>query len=167
MSWNFWHYCCIQTFLGHAPRERVSWNDLLTDWCYPGEVTLHVSVWVEMLYQTSSSIWHTSRSTWACELKYLKSMYDTDEYSHAPRERVSWNANRKNTEYNCKVTLHVSVWVEMTSLPVTNLRSKSHAPRERVSWNWPLVSFQLSFSSHAPRERVSWNCINSLKVPYS
>ena len=32
----------------HAPRERVSWNELKVPMQKASEVTLHVSVWVEM-----------------------------------------------------------------------------------------------------------------------
>ena len=34
---------------GHAPRERVSWNENVVDMGKQILVTLHVSVWVEML----------------------------------------------------------------------------------------------------------------------
>ena len=33
--------------------------------------------------------------------------------SHAPRERVSWNCSRFICESYSRVTLHVSVWVEI------------------------------------------------------
>ena len=34
--------------LRHAPRERVSWNQLIQLQKHKGNVTLHVSVWVEI-----------------------------------------------------------------------------------------------------------------------
>ena len=34
-----------------------------------------------------------------------------------------------------KVTLHVSVWVEIYAIGKINLYQRGHAPRERVSWN--------------------------------
>ena len=122
------------------------------------DVTLHVSVWVEMSIQPSTifavsssrSTWACelkwcstfakksnirSRSTWACELK-LKSILTAIKYScHAPRERVSWNLQGHATasNWNC------------------------HAPRERVSWNLFYCSTLDFLFRHAPRERVSWN----------
>ena len=126
-----------RTTNGHAPRERVSWNDKIHILWYNLYVTLHVSVWVEIRitfptrYPTSQS-----RSTWACELKCTVISSHWNWYSHAPRERVSWNtagnwrwdcwpchAPRERVSWNsilpkfqqlCLVTLHVSVWVEMT-----------------------------------------------------
>ena len=97
---------------------------------------------------------------------------------HAPRERVSWN---KIQDVRCKalrVTLHVSVWVEIEKfghasrahwsrstwaceLKCKNMENpsntRSHAPRERVSWNENIYNFYTSWNGHAPRERVSWN----------
>ena len=100
-------------------------------------VTLHVSVWVEIarrLPVVEEQI--KSRSTWACELKYLQNMRTFQPmWSHAPRERVSWNTH-------------------FTALP---LYCTSHAPRERVSWNEQYCHSPSFLRSHAPRERVSWN----------
>ena len=78
----------------HAPRERVSWNFLpvttasqkhvtlhvsvwvempmIIDKATFDEVTLHVSVWVEISDILDATIFLKSRSTWACELKYLR-----------------------------------------------------------------------------------------------
>ena len=54
-----------------------------------------------------------SRSTWACELKWLFLLYIEQFLRHAPRERVSWNfLNTSFWREKC-VTLHVSVWVEI------------------------------------------------------
>ena len=56
---------------GHAPRERVSWNSFVLRLpCYH-LVTLHVSVWVEIAHCCAIRLCHwSSRSTWACELKF-------------------------------------------------------------------------------------------------
>ena len=76
-------------------------------------VTLHVSVWVEMFVCRSwlCTLW--SRSTWACELKLYTGDSAGGEARHAPRERVSWNDKIISNTKKYKVTLHVSVWVEM------------------------------------------------------
>ena len=100
-------------------------------------VTLHVSVWVEIsVYpvkvnaRTSRSTWACelkwkictqsfktlrSRSTWACELKWSTGLAGDSHKSHAPRERVSWNWLSAMTLGTFRVTLHVSVWVEITA----------------------------------------------------
>ena len=130
----FGKFSCIG--LGHAPRERVSWNDFLkgvvTDsgchaprervswnsdlFCFPADalvtlhvsvwveilggqfcnkfspVTLHVSVWVEMIFIIlSPPIWHVTLhvSVWV---------------------EIGW---RSPTFTENLVTLHVSVWVEI------------------------------------------------------
>ena len=129
---------------------------------------------------------------------------------HAPRERVSWNGRNvpminnyrqsRSTwacELKCqqfkqpwrprRVTLHVSVWVEIFCFrsPDSAMASRStwacelkffekmqafcwpcHAPRERVSWNSRADRFFLQRTSHAPRERVSWNCYDRNGRPY-
>ena len=131
-------------FFCHAPRERVSWNSDQRPLRRFHLVTLHVSVWVEI--QTAKSGWLSaavtlhvsvwveipasfvscfnawSRSTWACELKWLVIKINIMIYSHAPRERVSWNSI---CSHKCKatpsVTLHVSVWVEIVYRQVENL----------------------------------------------
>ena len=119
----------------HAPRERVSWNARLIACVLCVLVTLHVSVWVEIvrsLHRLSSA---ASRSTWACELKCYKDKYQGWRDSHAPRERVSWN-------FKLLFRYH---------------RYSRHAPRERVSWNPIEHGIYKSPCGHAPRERVSWN----------
>ena len=78
--------------IGHAPRERVSWNDSgdhcvgylirsRSTWACELKfsdavplspirtVTLHVSVWVEIFRFSRERFLFSSRSTWACELK--------------------------------------------------------------------------------------------------
>ena len=163
----------------HAPRERVSWNFKVTFYFLLTHVTLHVSVWVEMI--ASRSLSHFSMvtlhvSVWV-EITAPDILADSWE-CHAPRERVSWNMDVFDTIIKNRVTLHVSVWVEISPwvhLPILtksrstwacelkfnlfNVKSKSsrHAPRERVSWNRQRLTLQFYFLSHAPRERVSWN----------
>ena len=53
VSWNQ-HIVGITSIpLCHAPRERVSWNDHKIFGDTEELVTLHVSVWVEMLFETT------------------------------------------------------------------------------------------------------------------
>ena len=99
--------------IGHAPRERVSWNFAKLHILFHKKVTLHVSVWVEITHFSNNYIVTRSRSTWACELKFMNNYFKTYFDGHAPRERVSWNDDAK--------TLHET--------------GSGHAPRERVSWN--------------------------------
>ena len=99
----------------HAPRERVSWNDVLCDTARVTEVTLHVSVWVEMpvllsFYQHAQRHAPRERVSW----NDSNTLYATFCHRHAPRERVSWNL----------------VYLMLYAL------CHSHAPRERVSWNF-------------------------------
>ena len=97
---------------------------------------------------------------------------------HAPRERVSWNISavtQINKEFvtlhvsvwveissSCKgswlneVTLHVSVWVEMYTMCISicSINVTLHVS----VWVEMKVLYQaILSSSHAPRERVSWN----------
>ena len=60
---------------------------------------------------------YPSRSTWACELKFNSKICFIPQISHAPRERVSWNNQDSRGERVAYVTLHVSVWVEI-SIPL-------------------------------------------------
>ena len=70
-----------------------------------------------------------SRSTWACELK-LKSILTAVKYScHAPRERVSWNKIICENLHFPVVTLHVSVWVE-----ISNVKSCLQQYKSRSTW---------------------------------
>ena len=76
----------------HAPRERVSWNDYEEYTDKLEEVTLHVSVWVEMS-MVSGKLFHVNVtlhvSVWV-EIGYSALVFK-NEKRHAPRERVSWN----------------------------------------------------------------------------
>ena len=103
----------------HAPRERVSWNEILFRLRSIKNVTLHVSVWVEIFGIYISLSKNSSRSTWACELKFADHFIGNFIQSHAPRERVSWNRTvRRHTYVVLRVTLHVSVWVEIWDLTI-------------------------------------------------
>ena len=77
--------------IGHAPRERVSWN--FSDRGCRGSppVTLHVSVWVEICGIWKEKPWRTSRSTWACELKFCT----TSNWPTAARSRSTWACELK------------------------------------------------------------------------
>ena len=77
-------------------------------------VTLHVSVWVEIVGSSSvggSSVVTLHVSVWV-EITILFPKIGLAT-SHAPRERVSWNATFSSTIPTYIVTLHVSVWVEI------------------------------------------------------
>ena len=86
---------------------------IVIDVSSPTVVTLHVSVWVEMLHFRYHNTGKKSRSTWACELKLGLALQTMQASRHAPRERVSWNKQLYNGNPSVMVTLHVSVWVEM------------------------------------------------------
>ena len=100
------------------------------------EVTLHVSVWVEMREKKVLGCRdgrHAPRERVSWNLIESKPIMRQDR--HAPRERVSWN-------YMLFCQNHIY---------------KCHAPRERVSWNCIIGVEVLCIARHAPRERVSWN----------
>ena len=117
VSWNLLFLPKPNAVPSHAPRERVSWNLFQQLQDYLQNVTLHVSVWVEIQqWCHSSSSQLTSRSTWACELKLYGGDTRKVFAGHAPRERVSWNRFLGQRLYQIfKVTLHVSVWVEIVN----------------------------------------------------
>ena len=120
-------------------------------------VTLHVSVWVEIFVpmQGDICIFVTLHVSVWVEMKTLL-IWASRFWSHAPRERVSWNCLSRQYIFYYIVTLHVSVWVEI-HVYVTILwyfRSRSTWACELKFPVWPLLS---EYSSHAPRERVSWN----------
>ena len=94
VSWNILIACLLCAFIRHAPRERVSWNLIAKYVLSHKSVTLHVSVWVEISIPLIVLGLAKSRSTWACELKFVNAVF------HVLKS----------------VTLHVSVWVEISSL---------------------------------------------------
>ena len=93
VSWNTWSDKRHKASSSHAPRERVSWNDNVTKVKIYNNVTLHVSVWVEIQKHNVNVL--TPRvtlhvSVWVEIQSFLST--PTPRVSHAPRERVSWNA---------------------------------------------------------------------------
>ena len=145
-------------------------------------VTLHVSVWVEIVsLMLISKTLMVSRSTWACELKFLLYGFLDLNFCHAPRERVSWNdlfpfqtghyachAPRERVSWNFflfkihqKINKSRSTWaceLKFHDYTCKMLDKVRHAPRERVSWNLvPIFLHGTCVIRHAPRERVSWN----------
>ena len=142
---------------GHAPRERVSWNLSFTPLLRGRPVTLHVSVWVEIAVLLRIFLSTSSRSTWACELKWsCQSIYNTVVWS-----RSTWACELKfiNTLVVTFLSSSRSTWAcELKFLLIIDKDdANSHAPRERVSWNSHKRWFATTRQSHAPRERVSWN----------
>ena len=131
--------------------------------CY--NVTLHVSVWVEIQIKMADNTSVASRSTWACELKCCRSALHPTDIGHAPRERVSWNSPLTSAALNPLVTLHVSVWVEISSFAFCLSVAGS-----RSTWACELKSLTTQQAceiiSHAPRERVSWNIIQNISIQY-
>ena len=117
VSWNFLRRRKQKSVYGHAPRERVSWN-------------------VKKL--VSYQILRVSRSTWACELKCK---------------------NMENPSNTRRVTLHVSVWVEILRFA----KCATSLGGSRSTWACELKFdnevIENSSVSHAPRERVSWNAL--------
>ena len=156
----------------------MSWNPRFLSSLSIPQVTLHVSVWVEIADKFGERDFYKSRSTWACELKFCIGFGGVCNASHAPRERVSWNINNLITFNRVFVTLHVSVWVEINcsgdcilSILVTlhvsvwveieEFYSYKHLSMSRSTWACELKlrcsNGTWTYSSHAPRERVSWN----------
>ena len=125
--------------VGHAPRERVSWNAWYVMQIRELQVTLHVSVWVEIKYILFDEFMTRSRSTWACELKLRVSCQIVGRAS----SRSTWACELKFNLFKVKS------------------KSSRHAPRERVSWNFGDIHFIVKKFSHAPRERVSWNTMSN------
>ena len=159
VSWNSAMDKQCTAAYSHAPRERVSWNCWYCKHAVPkSDVTLHVSVWVEML-----------------ELSLKQYII----WRHAPRERVSWNCPRVVNYQHTIVTLHVSVWVEIgryqrqCKLHNVTLHVSVWVEMACLPWHFSIFSVTLHVSvwveitmittkvvgwlSHAPRERVSWN----------
>ena len=82
----------LENINSHAPRERVSWNNVKSKSSHVLPVTLHVSVWVEIYsgFATGTNYQVTLHvSVWVEIYKYDASYFN--DTSHAPRERVSWN----------------------------------------------------------------------------
>ena len=77
-------------------------------------VTLHVSVWVEMNTQIVKDKLEKSRSTWACELKCIFVIVGSQFIPSRSTWACELKFEMKDTEEEeAEVTLHVSVWVEI------------------------------------------------------
>ena len=140
-------------------------------------VTLHVSVWVEMLRYYIQAQWRgchaprervswnapgatsvplrtRSRSTWACELKCERSEQGRLPFRrHAPRERVSWNVRYRSFFLFCLVTLHVSVWVEINEGPIAEFDTES-----RSTWACELKFNFKYLGVFGTTSRSTWAC---------
>ena len=135
VSWNYSKACEILYGICHAPRERVSWNEKSVIKDGVEQVTLHVSVWVEI-----SVLWF---SQWLYAVTLHVSVWVEIKV-------------KKWKEVNYNVTLHVSVWVEME-----NSTNKRRIRMSRSTWacelKYTLMLKCFLWAGHAPRERVSWN----------
>ena len=96
------------------------------------EVTLHVSVWVEIHLKY-------------CPLRFL--------LSHAPRERVSWNICVVYMPFCQNVTLHVSVWVEIQQIFYFH-----HVDMSRSTWACELKLSSMNSPLFLPLSRSTWAC---------
>ena len=142
----------------HAPRERVSWNEIANLSFKISSVTLHVSVWVEIEEHNRTDLahWVTLHvSVWVeifmNKLSFLSGlvtlhvsvwveMHNLKSYLKTLTSRSTWACELKSMVLIqllmvIIVTLHVSVWVEIILLNLVLLMNRRHAPRERVSWN--------------------------------
>ena len=139
---------------GHAPRERVSWNFIFPDSFVWEFVTLHVSVWVEMLGAAMESGVTESRSTWACELKF----FNVSSSVLVKVSRSTWACELKYRLPNHRRLRRPSrsTWACELKLLIKNngKNISSHAPRERVSWN----SFLHLFIPYGKMSRSTWAC---------
>ena len=157
VSWNELTNSEAYDVISHAPRERVSWNVSPTKGLLI--IAKSRSTWAcELKYpmRKVQRISSTSRSTWACELKCHNTDPSALTERHAPRERVSWNISFWTNEDSSSVTLHVSVWVE-----ISHRWFFACAFSSRSTWACELKFMSIRKGkkpySHAPRERVSWN----------
>ena len=145
VSWNNFINFQDTTGISHAPRERVSWNRRYLQTEELSQVTLHVSVWVEMplrdmmwtkrLVTLHVSVWveiplkllvllpPRSRSTWACELKF-----------NVSPAIVKGNVSRST--WACELK-YLYLAIQNTDI--------GHAPRERVSWNLCRINSRLTW----------------------
>ena len=186
--------------LCHAPRERVSWNILgicqpqigyksRSTWACELKsalrgggrrsvcVTLHVSVWVEMVYggvrcrtrlvTLHVSVWvemvssrckrlcaSRSRSTWACELKW-RLLHKRVQHRLS---RSTWACELKSLKPSmiALIISSRSTWAcELKYARCTVWNPwRCHAPRERVSWNLKLDPTNVEYTA----SRSTWAC---------
>ena len=117
VSWNNTSRIVTIDILCHAPRERVSWNLLYSQLSFlpkchaPRE---RVSWNALCVYPVSNNFSHAPRERVSWN-EYSDSKGKTEK-GHAPRERVSWNPVIATKSCIFDVTLHVSVWVEISML---------------------------------------------------
>ena len=114
VSWNYIVVYGRLTSLCHAPRERVSWNGILNakkerTVCHAPRERVSWNFQMLLVFFPFRSHAPRERVSWNCKVK-LKLIVLS---GHAPRERVSWNVSNHYLLSNLLVTLHVSVWVEM------------------------------------------------------
>ena len=166
--------------MGHAPRERVSWNltcisvnDICTSsrstWacelkskiCLPISTTFSSrSTWaceLKLLLVFPTVAPCTSRSTWACELKCMV----CNANPRVTRSRSTWACELKyqRLAFFLSFLSSRSTWAcELKwKICTQSFKTLCHAPRERVSWNSIVHLLNHLQNCHAPRERVSWN----------
>ena len=132
------------------------WVEIWSEWpdLNRRPVTLHVSVWVEIYKPLGGDNSDTSRSTWACELKY-DSMTDTfNKVRHAPRERVSWN------RLSWLRVLHTvksrSTWA--CELKFEEWQLKNPETESRSTWACELKSVWSWYWHCIPPSRSTWAC---------
>ena len=132
----------------------MSWNLTFDFFEKILSVTLHVSVWVEIHSNLPLPLLRQSRSTWACELKFVKNF---TKIANTP-SRSTWACELKFIDNGSIVVTEVSrsTWAcELKSLSTLyTLILPCHAPRERVSWNLLWLQVRLFVTCHAPHERV-------------
>ena len=154
VSWNCWQVRWTWFLQGHAPRERVSWN--VTYLLY---IVFHcrhaprerVSWNTRKSFAARTTSCHAPRERVSWNCRRDRHIWRCD--SHAPRERVSWNPIFSFLVTKNVVTLHVSVWVEMTCLPrhFSNFSVTLHVS----------VWVEIANQCHAmplPLSRSTWAC---------
>ena len=164
---------------GHAPRERVSWNSTIGLIFNALIVTLHVSVWVEIvkLWQKCQVLVVTLHvSVWVEIYKYDASYFNDTVTLHVSvwveifvkaianiilMSRSTWACELKlNGNYvygrTWEVTLHVSVWVEITAI-IDIFKTLLSRSTWACELKYCQYKYYITIKSHAPRERVSWN----------
>ena len=180
--------CFCQTH-SHAPRERVSWNFFKSRFSVFVWVTLHVSVWVEIIFIYSAvklSIVTLHVSVWVEIFQTMYALLRRFVTLHVSVwVEISLFAF---IFFLLSVTLHVSVWVEIVD--DNNLRQYNEVTLHVSVWveiyqccdlvNDYMVTLHVSvwveigivysvayrFTSHAPRERVSWNFKDFIRESY-
>ena len=141
VSWNANFYNSIGVNASHAPRERVSWNRVCMGIFKILEVTLHVSVWVEIEKFVPCPCSNPSRSTWACELKCMV----CNANPRVTRSRSTWACELKYRKH-----FSVSVW-----------------GMSRSTWACELKYPSVMIRKKYPMSRSTWACELKLQVNLS